>query len=324
MASGRRAAEAVLEDLGQEEPTPRLEHEMAERIGFIGLGVMGRPMAGHLVSREYRLTVHTRTRKTAEDLIAAGGRWADSPADVARQSDVIITMLPDTPDVERAVGGPDGILEGLAPGSLVIDMSSISPVATRVLAARVASGGGTMLDAPVSGGEIGAINASLSIMVGGDADAFERAKPVLACMGHPDRIVHIGAAPGSGQICKVCNQIAIAGALAGVGEALALAAKAGVDAKAVRQALLGGFASSRVLDVHGERILTGNYAPGFRTTLYQKDLRLALETAAASGVAIPAAALVSQLVNALVAAGGGDLDYSAIGRTIGHLAGFDQ
>jgi 2-hydroxy-3-oxopropionate reductase len=178
-----------------------------------------------------------------------------------------------------------------------------------------------MLDAPVSGGEIGAIDGTLSIMIGGDPAAFERARPVLACMGHPDRIVHIGAEPGAGQICKVCNQIAIAGALAGVGEALALAAKAGVDAAAVRRALLGGFASSRVLEVHGERILTGNFTPGFRTALYQKDLRLALETASAHAVAIPAAALVSQLVNALVASGGADLDYSAVGRAIGDLAG---
>ncbi len=294
---------------------------MTERIGFIGLGVMGRPMAGHLAARGYPLTVHTRSRRTADDVIAAGAEWTDSPAGVARRSDIVITMLPDTPDVEQAIGGPDGILEGLSAGSLVIDMSSISPVATRVLAARVASRGGTMLDAPVSGGEIGATNASLSIMVGGDRGAFERAKPVLSCMGNPDRIVHIGTEPGSGQVCKVCNQIAIAGALAGVGEALALATKAGVNAAAVREALLGGFASSRVLEVHGERILEGEYTPGFRTALYQKDLRLALETAAAHGVAIPAAALVGQLVNALVSSGGGDLDYSAIGRTIGDLAG---
>jgi 2-hydroxy-3-oxopropionate reductase len=294
---------------------------MTDRIGFIGLGVMGRPMAGHIQRRGYPLTVHTRTRSAAAPLLASGAAWAESPAAVARESDVILTMLPDTPDVEAAIAGPRGIVDELRPGAIVVDMSSISPVATRALAARVASVGGVMLDAPVSGGEIGAIDGTLSIMAGGDPDAFARAKPVLACMGHADRIVHIGPEPGSGQICKVCNQIAIAGALAGVGEALALATKAGVDAAAVRRALLGGFASSRVLEVHGERILSGHFTPGFRTALYQKDLRLALETAAALGVAIPAAAIVGQLVNALVASGGADLDYSAIGRVIGDLAG---
>jgi len=297
---------------------------MAERIGFIGLGVMGRPMAAHLAQKGYRLTVYTRTRRVADDLISAGASWADSPAGVARESDIVITMLPDTPDVELAISGPGGILEGLSPGSVVIDMSSISPVAARALASKVLAHGGVMLDAPVSGGEIGAINASLSIMVGGDRPTFERVKPVLACMGNPERVVHIGDEPGSGQICKVCNQVAIAGALAGVGEALALARKAGVDAGAVRNALLGGFAASRVLDVHGQRILEGNYVPGFRTRLYQKDLRIAEETAAAHGVAMPTASLVAQLVNALVASGGADLDYSAIGRVIGDLAGVES
>jgi len=294
---------------------------VTERIGFIGLGVMGRPMAAHLARKGYGMTVHTRTRRAADDLISAGAAWADSPAEVAGRSDIVITMLPDTPDVERVVRGPNGVLEQLASGSVVIDMSTISPAAAGSLASEVAGRGSVMLDAPVSGGEIGAINGSLSIMVGGDRQTFERVRPILACMGNPERIVHIGQEPGSGQICKVCNQAAIAGALAGVGEALALARKAGVDAAAVRQALLGGFASSRVLEVHGERILTGNYVPGFRTCLYQKDLRIANETAAAHGVAMPATALVAQLVNALVASGGADLDYSAIGRVIGDLAG---
>jgi 2-hydroxy-3-oxopropionate reductase len=229
-------------------------------------------------------------------------------------------MLPDTPDVEEAIAGPRGIVDELRPGAIVVDMSSISPVAARRLAALIASKGAAMLDAPVSGGEIGAINASLSIMVGGDRAAFERVRPVLACMGHPDRIVHIGAGPGSGQVCKVCNQIAIGGALAGVSEAFAVARKAGVDPALVRLALLGGFAASRVLEVHGERMLTGNYAPGFRTRLYQKDLRIAQETAAAHAVAVPATALVSQLVNALVASGGADLDYSAIATVIFEMA----
>ena len=191
--------------------------------------------------------------------------------------------------------GPDGVLDGLRKGSIVIDMSSISPVATRRLAALVEAAGSQMLDAPVSGGEIGAVNATLSIMVGGPKAAFERVRPVFECMGNPERIVHIGDAPGSGQICKVCNQMAIGGALAGVSEAFALARKAGVDVAAVRQALLGGFAASRVLEVHGERMLKGDYKPGFRARLYQKDLRIANETAAAQAVAIPATAVVTQL-----------------------------
>jgi 2-hydroxy-3-oxopropionate reductase len=199
-------------------------------------------------------------------------------------------------------------------------MSSISPVETKRFAALVAEKHSTMLDAPVSGGEIGAVNASLSIMVGGHRDAFDRARPILDCMGNPERIVHIGSEPGSGQLCKVCNQVAIGGALAGVSEAFALAKKAGVDPGLVRQALLGGFAASRVLEVHGERMLKDNYTPGFRTKLYQKDLRIATETAAAIGAPIPATAIVAQLVNALIASGGSDLDYSAVGTVVAKLA----
>ena len=287
---------------------------MAEQLGFIGLGVMGRPMAGHLLAAGHRLTVNNRSRAAADELVIAGAHMRNTPADVAREADIVITMLPDTPDVESVIAGPDGVLEGLRAGAVVIDMSSISPAATRELAARVAAREAKMLDAPVSGGEIGAKNATLSIMVGGDAIAFERVKPILACMGNPERIVHIGTDPGSGQICKICNQIAIGGALAGVSEALALARKAGVDATLVRQALLGGFAASRVLEVHGERILTDNFVPGFRTRLYQKDLRIAEETAVAFGVAVPATTVVAEMVNALVSDGGGDLDYSAIGK----------
>ena len=286
------------------------------RIGFIGLGVMGKPMASHLLAKGYPLVVHSRSRGPVDALVAAGAVAAASPVEVARQSDVVITMLPDTPDVEAVLTGPDGVIGGLAKGGMVIDMSSISPVAARALAAKVEEAGCTMLDAPVSGGEIGAINASLSIMVGGPAAAFDRARPIFECLGHADRIVHIGAEPGSGQLCKVCNQIAIGGALAGVSEALALARKAGVDGARVRQALLGGFASSRVLEVHGERILTGQFAPGFRTRLYQKDLRIALEAGAANGAAMPTATLVAALVDALVASGGADLDYSAIGTML--------
>ena len=284
-------------------------------IGFIGLGVMGKPMAKNLIKGGYALVGHNRSRRAVDELTAAGAAAASSPADVARQAPIVITMLPDTSDVEAVLTGPDGVISALRPDAVVIDMSSISPVVTRRLAALVAKKGGAMLDAPVSGGEIGAINAALSIMVGGDASVFERVKPVLACMGNPERIVHIGES-GAGQICKVCNQVAIGGALAGVSEAFALARKSGVDAARVRQALLGGFAASRVLEVHGERMLKGDYKPGFRTRLYQKDLRIANETAMANAVAMPATAIVTQLVNALVAAGGGDLDYAALGTVL--------
>jgi 2-hydroxy-3-oxopropionate reductase len=288
-------------------------------IGFIGLGVMGKPMAKNLIKGGYALVGHNRSRRAVDELTAAGAAAASSPADVARQAPIVITMLPDTSDVEAVLTGPDGVISALRPDAVVIDMSSISPVVTRRLAALVAKKGAAMLDAPVSGGEIGAINAALSIMVGGDASVFERVKPVLACMGNPERIVHIGES-GAGQICKVCNQVAIGGALAGVSEAFALARKSGVDAARVRQALLGGFAASRVLEVHGERMLKGDYKPGFRTRLYQKDLRIANETAMANAVAIPATAIVTQLVNALVAAGGGDLDYAAMGTVLFRMA----
>ena len=289
---------------------------MSQEIGFIGLGVMGRPMARHLLTAGHRVTVYNRSQPAIDELVSAGARAATSPAGVARHSDIVITMLPDTPDVEAVIAGPNGVLDGVRAGAVVIDMSSISPDATRRLASLVAARGATMIDAPVSGGEIGAKNATLSIMVGGDPRAFSRVQPVLACMGNAERIVHIGDAPGSGQICKICNQMAIGGALAGVSEAFALARKAGVDPASVRQALLGGFAASRVLEVHGERMLTGNYVPGFRTRLYQKDLRIARETAAALDVSIPATMVVAELVTTLIAGGGGDLDYSAVGTVL--------
>ncbi len=277
-------------------------------------------MAGHLLKGGYRLVVHNRSRGPVDELVAAGATAAASPAEVARAATVVITMLPDTPDVERVLTGPDGVLSAIQKDAIVIDMSSISPVATERLAKAVAEKGASMLDAPVSGGEIGAINAALSIMVGGEEAAFARAKPILEKMGNAEKIIHIGKS-GAGQVCKVCNQVAIGGALSGVSEAMALAKKTGVDAGKVRQALLGGFAASRVLEVHGERMLTGNYKPGFRTKLYQKDLRLAKEAAAANGVAIPGTAIVAQHVEALVASGGSDLDYAAIATVIFKLAG---
>jgi 2-hydroxy-3-oxopropionate reductase len=292
-----------------------------ETVGFIGLGVMGKPMAKHVLAKGYPVVVFNRSRESVNELVSAGARAGESPADVARHATVVITMVPDTADVEAVLTGRDGVLSGMQPGTVVIDMSSISPVVTKRLAARVLEHGGVMLDAPVSGGEIGAVNATLSIMIGGDAGALDRVRPILECMGNKEKIIHVGAEPGSGQMCKVCNQIAIGGALAGVSEALALARKAGVDPMKVREALMGGFASSRVLEVHGERLIRSNFAPGFRTKLYQKDLRLANEAASAHSVAMPATAVVTQLVNALVADGGSDLDYSAIGTVIFGLAG---
>ena len=293
---------------------------MAENIGFIGLGVMGKPMAKHLVAAGHRLVVHNRSRGAVDELVAAGATAAASPAEVAKASTVVITMLPDTADVERVLAGPDGVLSGLQAGAVVIDMSSISPVATERLAAQVAEQRASMLDAPVSGGEIGAVNATLSIMVGGDEATFNRVRPILAVMGNAEKIIYIGRS-GAGQICKVCNQVAIGGALAGVSEAFALARKAGVDAARVRQALLGGFAASRVLEVHGERMLIDNYKPGFRARLYQKDLRIANEASAANSVAMPTTAIVAQLVNALVASGGADLDYAALGTVLFRMSG---
>jgi 2-hydroxy-3-oxopropionate reductase len=292
---------------------------MADTIGFIGLGVMGKPMAKNLIKAGHSLVVYNRSRGAVDEVVASGAKAGRSPADVARQATIVITMVPDTADVELVLTGSDGVLSTVQRGAIVIDMSSISPSATQQLAKLAAEKGATMLDAPVSGGEIGAVNASLSIMVGGDEAAFERARPVLEAMGNKERIVLIGPS-GAGQVCKICNQIAIGGALAGVSEAFALARKAGVDAGRVRQALLGGFAASRVLEVHGERMLNDNYKPGFRTKLYQKDLRLANEAAAANGVAMPGTAIVTQLVNALVASGGADLDYSAIGTVLFNLS----
>jgi len=281
-----------------------------EVIGFIGLGIMGKPMALNLMKAGHRLVVTSRSRKPVDEVVAAGATAAASPAEVAKAATIIITMVPDTPDVEKVLTGENGVLTELKPGAVVIDMSTISPVVTKKLAAQVAAKGGSMLDAPVSGGEIGAKNATLTIMVGGDEKTFERARPVLACMGKPESVTYIGES-GAGQIAKLCNQICIGGALAGVAEAYALATSAGIDRSRVRQALLGGFAGSKVLEFHGQRMITGDYKPGFFTRLYQKDLRLVNETAMANNVPMPATSIVTQFVKALVTAGGGELDCAA-------------
>jgi 2-hydroxy-3-oxopropionate reductase len=296
---------------------------MPESVGFIGLGVMGKPMARNLLAKGYPLVVHSRSRGPVDELVGAGAERAASPADVARRTRRIITMLPDSPDVELVLEGADGVFSALQPGTIVIDTSTIAPGVARRLADRAKALGGTLLDAPVSGGEIGAINASLSIMVGGDADTFAKVKPILDAMGNPDKVIRIGES-GAGQICKVCNQMVIGGALAAVSEAFALARKANVDPARVREALLGGFAASRVLEVHGERMLQRNYKPGFRARLYAKDMRIVSQTLAQYEVPAPASSVIQQLVTALVAAGRGDDDYAALATVLFEMAGLPK
>jgi 2-hydroxy-3-oxopropionate reductase len=293
---------------------------MPETVGFIGLGVMGKPMAKNLLARGYSLVVHSRSRPPVDELVAAGALGAASPAEVATRATRIITMLPDSPDVARVLEGERGVFSAMPQGTILIDMSSIAPAEAKRLAEQAAARGATMLDAPVSGGEIGAINATLSIMVGGDARAFATVKPILDAMGNPERVMRIGDS-GAGQICKVCNQMVIGGTLAAVSEAFALAMKAGVDPARVRDALLGGFAASRVLEVHGERMLAHNYKPGFRARLYAKDLRIASQTQADLQSPAPVSAVVHQLVTALVASGRGDDDYAALATVLFELAG---
>ena len=293
---------------------------MPDTVGFIGLGLMGKPMAKNLLKKGFPLVVHSRSAPPVDELVAAGAARATSPADVARRARRILTMLPDSPDVELVLEGRDGIFEGLQPGTILIDSSSISPAVAQRLAAAVATRGATMLDAPVSGGEIGAIGGTLSIMVGGDATAFAEVRPILEAMGNPERILRIGEA-GAGQICKVCNQMVIGGTLVAVAEAFALASRAGVDRSRVREALLGGFAASRVLEVHGERILNENYTPGFRSALYEKDMRIAAATLAEHNTTAPEAAVVQALVSQLVSSGKGDWDYSALATVVFDLAG---
>ena len=295
---------------------------VSETVGFIGLGLMGKPMATNLMRRGFKLVVHSRSRAPVDALVEAGADRATSPADVARRVTRIVIMVPDTPDVERVLEDGDGVFSSMQRGTILIDCSSIAPRAARRLAARAGELGASMLDAPVSGGEIGAINASLSIMVGGNAATFAQARPIFDAMGNPERVIHIGEA-GSGQLCKVCNQMVIGGALAAVSEAFALARKAGVDPARVREALLGGFASSRVLEVHGERILNGNYKPGFRAQLYAKDMRIAGQTLADHETPAPISSAVQQLVTSMVAAGQGEEDYSALATVVFRLAGLN-
>lgn len=288
-----------------------------EHIGFIGLGIMGKPMARNLLKAGFSLTVHNRSRGPIEELVREGAADGKSPRGVAQQSQIIITMLPDSPDVGRVVMGPDGVLEGIRSDAVLVDMSTISPIVTQELAAAVEARGAQMLDAPVSGGEKGAIEATLSIMVGGPDDVFQRARPVFEALGK--NIVHIGG-HGAGQVTKACNQIVVALTIQAVSEAMVLAAKAGVDPARVRQALLGGFAHSRVLDVHGQRMLERNFTPGFRVRLHQKDLNIALSTGKALGVPLPATAVVQEAFTALRGLGRSDYDHSSLVTLLEDLA----
>ena len=291
----------------------------ALNLGFIGLGVMGAPMAGHLLAAGHRVHVHCRRTMPAA-VQAAGAIACTSAADVASQSDFIFLMLPDTPDVAAVLFGDQGVASGLVPGKTVVDMSSISPIETKKFAAQVAALGCDYLDAPVSGGEVGAKAASLSIMVGGTEAAFARVKPLFELMGK--NITLIGAA-GDGQTAKVANQIIVALTIEAVGEALLFAAKAGADPAKVRSALMGGFAASRILEVHGERMVKRSFDPGFRIELHQKDLNLALSSAKAMGLSLPNTATAQELFNACSAHGGKAWDHSAMVRALELLANFE-
>lgn len=286
------------------------------KLGFIGLGIMGNPMADHLIAAGHEVCLFSRSG-VPEGLTAAGGVACDSPRAVADAAEVIILMVPDTPHVEDVLFGATGVAAGLSPGKCVIDMSSISPLATKDFAARIDALNCDYVDAPVSGGEVGAKAASLTIMCGGSDAAFARVRPLLELMGK--NITHVGAV-GSGQVCKVANQIIVALNIEAVSEALVFASKAGADPEKVRQALMGGFASSKILEVHGERMIKRTFAPGFRIELHQKDLGLALSNARQMGVSLPNTATAMELFNTCVANGGAGWDHSALIRSLELMA----
>ena len=291
---------------------------MSINIGFIGSGIMGGPMALNLIKGGHPLWVYARRPEAAQVLVAAGATACASPAIVAQHSDVIFTIVSDTPDVESVIFGENGIASTARRGSVIVDMSTISPTATKVFAERLAKQGVEMLDAPVSGGETGAINGTLSIMVGGKSAVFERVKPLFECLGK--NIVHIGD-HGAGQVAKACNQIVVAVTIEAVAEALTFARKNDVDPARVREALMGGFAGSKIMEVHGKRMLDNDFKPGFKVGLHQKDMRIVMETAHQLGVALPAAALVTQHLNALMGTGDTDLDSAAIAKVVARMSG---
>jgi len=291
---------------------------MIERVGYIGLGIMGRPMALNLLKAGYPVAVYARRPEAMVPLTEAGAVACASPRAVAEQADVIFTNVSDTPDVEAVVLGPNGIVQGAQPGAVVVDHSTISPSATRRIAEALGERGVGMLDAPVSGGQQGAIDGTLSVMVGGPEALFRRVLPLLEVVGR--NIVHVGD-HGAGQVAKACNQVVIAQTIAAVAEGLLLATAAGVDPAKVRKALLGGFAQSRVLEVHGQRMLDRNYTPGFTSRLHQKDMRIVLETAHELGLPLPGASTVAQYLNALVGSGDTEVDSSAIATVLERISG---
>jgi 2-hydroxy-3-oxopropionate reductase len=288
------------------------------KVGFVGLGIMGRPQALNVMRAGHAMVVWARRKESMQPLADAGATACASPSEAAALADVVFVMVSDTPDVGQVIFGPKGIIEGARPGAVVVDMSTISPVATRDMAKRLGDKGIEMLDAPVSGGEVGAINGTLSIMVGGKPEVFARVKPLFECMGR--NIVHIGA-NGAGQVAKACNQIVAAVTLEAVSEGLTLARRSGVDAAKVRDALMGGFAYSKVLEVHGRRILERDFKPGFKAKLHRKDLKIVTDTAAHLGLTLPQASLIASHLNALVGLGCGDEDSAAVVKVIERAAG---
>ena len=294
---------------------------MAQVIGFIGLGIMGRPMARNLLKAGYPLVVHSRSRGPVDEIAKAGAKVGTSPRDVASQSDVVITMLPNSPDVEQVVLGRDGVIEGARPGKVLLDMSTISPLVSQKIGAALAEKSVNMLDAPVSGGEKGAIDGVLSIMVGGDKAMFEKVLPILQAMGKT--ITHLGPL-GAGGFTKLANQIIVAVNLTALGEALTLAKKAGLDRELTLTALAGGLAGSRCLDQKKPNYVADTYNPGFKIDLHYKDLGLIMESARALGVPLPATAVVQELFSALRVKGRGGLDHSAVITLLEDLAGLSR
>lgn len=289
------------------------------KLGFVGLGIMGTPMAGHLIAAGHTVFISTRS-KVPDELAKSAATICASPAEVAKQADIIITMVPDTPDVEKVLFGEQGIASGLSKGKIVVDMSSISPIETKVFAQRINALGCEYLDAPVSGGQLGAKGATLTIMVGGSEATFAKVKPVFELMGK--NITLVGG-NGAGQVTKVANQIIVALNIEAVAEALVFASKAGADPAKVREALMGGFASSKILEVHGERMIKRTFDPGFRIELHQKDLNLALSSAKALGVSLPNTASAQELFNSCSAYGGKAWDHSAMVKALEKMANFE-
>ncbi|MFC3625580.1 NAD(P)-dependent oxidoreductase [Vogesella amnigena] len=283
------------------------------KVGYIGLGIMGAPCVRNLLKAGHQVTVWARRRESAQPLLDAGASWADSPAALAAKVEVVVSNVSDTADVEQVLLGEQGVVHGATAGLVCVDMSTISPLGAREIAGKLAAQGIDFLDCPVSGGEVGAVNGTLTIMVGGKAEALEKVRPTLEAMGKT--ITHIGDS-GAGQVAKACNQIAVGVGIAAVAEVMKLAKACGVNPAPVREALLGGFAASRVLDVHGQRMIDDNYAPGFKAKLHLKDMGIVLDTAQSLGIKLPEAERVAGLIGELVQEGEGELDSSAIARLI--------